>query len=178
MRKRIVTKSGIILAVIVGGCLFGGVDELPCWLDRNEDKGDCYYDYLQCAELDNTEAGVEACYGEYEECLREVDADTLECTGDDSCFKPYKNCHWNCWDSCENSDDEDCFDDCWDDCADDFEDCAPWYDRACQEECTDDMDDCINIAIENYTTDAQMFDDAKDCAEELFEDCIPDCYEE
>ena len=171
MNRKLTIATGTVFTLLFLGCL-GKDKEKECWLERNDD-------YINCLLLaDNNEAAVSICWDTAEECLETTDDLAVECGGEDGCIDVYTDSWWDCQDDCEDAGDGDCFDDCSDDCQDDLEECADWWQRDCEDDCDDDMSDCLDEASDNFSSVEQFYTDFRECAEDLFDDCIPDCYED
>ena len=85
----------------------------------------------------------------------------------------FTSCREDCNQTC---DDSSCRDGCLDGCEDDLDECARWWQRACEELCHDELGDCEIEAGDGYTESAQYWEDKVDCARAYYDDCIPACY--
>jgi len=177
MNRKLTIATGTVFTLIFLGCL-GKDKERECWLERNDVWGECYDDYVNSLLLaDSNEAAISICVDTFEECAETADDLAIECGGEDGCIDVYTGCWWDCQDECEDAGDGSCWDSCSDECEDELELCADWWARDCETDCNDDMDDCVNEAAANFTSLEQLYTDVRECAEDLYDDCIPGCYE-
>ena len=146
------------VGLTVGGCP-GDVD-MECWQSYVEADVQCEHTAWECGDAATDDFEGYQCEDEYGECFADAEEAVKACAREGGCLGAYLGAmddavaackdQCGCTNVCHDDSEIACYQACladpFDDARDDLEDCAWWWDRACEDDCNDDNTECYGRA--------------------------------
>ncbi|MEM9454269.1 MAG: hypothetical protein AAGF11_08830 [Myxococcota bacterium] len=153
------------LWALLGACLPSATEGergVQCWTEQATKRSECSVDFIWCLDDADPEdfGDLEDCTDIANRCAATIDQSTALCERRSGCIAERRACQQGCSGVVEVGE-------CQQRCDLDFEQCAPWFDEACESSC---LERALECAAESSGASETVR-----CENERLE-CVLECY--